>query len=45
MAKKRKSNLTAEFWERDARQKRELADRIARLERRLKGEREEQQKS
>ncbi len=44
MKKKRKSDLTAEFWERDAREKRELADRIAYHERRLKEEREKREK-
>ena len=44
MKKKRKSDLTAEFWARDAREKQELVDRIAYHERRLKEEREKREK-
>jgi hypothetical protein len=40
MKKKRKSSLTPEFWKRDAEGKRQLAERIAYHERRLKEERE-----
>ena len=39
MKKRKKSRLTREFWERDAREKRQLADRIAELKRRSEARR------
>ena len=35
MAKKKKTDLTPEFWRKDAEVKRQLAERIAYLERRI----------
>jgi hypothetical protein len=37
--KRKRTKLTREFWERDAREKRELEERVAQLKRQIAGRR------